>query len=446
MSSMKQQTAVQSQNQTMTMPPIRGDILQRKCACGQHTVAGGECAECRKKRLQGKATGHIGPETAPPIVHEVLRSPGQPLDAETRAFMEPRFGHDFSQVRVHTDAKAAESARAVNALAYTVGRDVVFGTGQYMPGTSGGKRLLAHELTHVVQQDGGRPFQSEVNSEHSEYHYEDEANRISRQIIEGSNEESEQMIDTASPKIASINTFPNRTNTVQKVASNRIQRWQYGAAPAPSDWEVVPNEHIPRVEAAMDIISDLVHNSDRCNQYFEDNCSDGSGDLALINAFNDVNIYFKDIGGTLYGESINGTRDIAYTRTTYRIGKYLIASTLMHEMFHTCDPVLDSTDEPAAEDAAQTCRLYTPFINSITPTSAPPGSMVTIDGAGFGSSQGPADRVEFNGVDAGRANLWEYTFPTLGRIQVRVPATATSGSVVVFNNRVRSNAFLFTVT
>jgi len=68
--------------------------------------------------------------------------------------MEPRFGHDFSQVRVHTNAKVAESARAVNALAYTVGRDVVFGVGQYAPTTSAGQRLLAHELTHVVQQQG----------------------------------------------------------------------------------------------------------------------------------------------------------------------------------------------------------------------------------------------------------------------------------------------------
>ena len=65
--------------------------------------------------------------------------------------MESRFGHDFSQVRVHRDAKAAESARAVNALAYTVGEDVVFGTGQYAPGSSTGQRLLAHELTHVVR-------------------------------------------------------------------------------------------------------------------------------------------------------------------------------------------------------------------------------------------------------------------------------------------------------
>jgi len=90
----------------------------------------------------------------PPIVHEVLRSPGQPLDPATRAFMEPRFGHDFSQVRVHNDARAAESARAVNAQAYTVGRDVVFGTGRYALQTGDGRKLMAHEMAHVVQQKG----------------------------------------------------------------------------------------------------------------------------------------------------------------------------------------------------------------------------------------------------------------------------------------------------
>jgi hypothetical protein len=87
-------------------------------------------------------------------VKDVLNSPGQPLDSETRNFMEPRFGRDFSQVRVHTDAQAAKSAEAVNALAYTVGRDVVFGAGEYRPGSDSGRGLLAHELTHVEQQSG----------------------------------------------------------------------------------------------------------------------------------------------------------------------------------------------------------------------------------------------------------------------------------------------------
>ncbi|MET1081660.1 MAG: DUF4157 domain-containing protein [Burkholderiales bacterium] len=95
---------------------------------------------------------------APPIVHEVLRSPGQSLESATRAFFEPRFGYDFSRVRVHADERAAESARAVNALAYTIGADVVFAERQYSPEATAGRRLLAHELTHVIQQGGDAPL------------------------------------------------------------------------------------------------------------------------------------------------------------------------------------------------------------------------------------------------------------------------------------------------
>jgi hypothetical protein len=85
------------------------------------------------------------------MIHDVLRSTGQPLDAATRTFMEPRFGHDFSRVRVHTDAKAADSAHAVNALAYTVGHDIVFRSGAFRPEIAAGRSLLAHELAHVCQ-------------------------------------------------------------------------------------------------------------------------------------------------------------------------------------------------------------------------------------------------------------------------------------------------------
>lgn len=92
----------------------------------------------------------------PPTMHDGLRSTGQPLDLATRSFMEPRFGHDFSRVRVHTDACAAASARDINALAYTVGNEIVFGAGQFMSRTSEGSSLLAHELAHTIQQ-GRRP-------------------------------------------------------------------------------------------------------------------------------------------------------------------------------------------------------------------------------------------------------------------------------------------------
>jgi len=128
-------------------------MLQRSCDCGHHTSGSGECEDCKKKKkipLQRYASGAAVAPIAP-IVHEVLRSPGQPLDPATRAFMEPRFRQDFSQVRVHTDERAAESTRAVSALAYTVGNHVVFGPGCYSPTNSNGRRLLAHELTHVVQ-------------------------------------------------------------------------------------------------------------------------------------------------------------------------------------------------------------------------------------------------------------------------------------------------------
>jgi len=86
-------------------------------------------------------------------VRDVLGSPGRPLDPATRASVEPRVGHDFGRVRVHTDARASESARALRARAYTVGRNVVFAPGQYALDTDRGQRLLKHELTHVVQQD-----------------------------------------------------------------------------------------------------------------------------------------------------------------------------------------------------------------------------------------------------------------------------------------------------
>jgi Domain of unknown function (DUF4157) len=196
--------------------PSRSKLLQRKRACGGTVVADGECAECRKKRLQTKlavnqpgdrfereadrmaefvvnggrevpvlsthSSGALqreepktppGPDnydeairreeetvqrkalsdreisSAPPIVDDVLQSSGEPLEADTRRFFEKGFGYDFGAVGVHRDARVAESARAVHGEAYTVGRDVVFGAGQYAPATAVGQRLMAHELAHV---------------------------------------------------------------------------------------------------------------------------------------------------------------------------------------------------------------------------------------------------------------------------------------------------------
>ena len=142
-------------------------LLQRKCACGNHALAGGECEGCGKRHsgLLRKAPLRSGESEAPPVVHEVLRSPGTGLDADARSFFEPRFGQDLSGIRVHADAKAAESAHAVDALAYTVGRDMVFARGQYAPHTTAGRHLLAHEITHTLQQGHERPPSSGLRIE-----------------------------------------------------------------------------------------------------------------------------------------------------------------------------------------------------------------------------------------------------------------------------------------
>jgi len=106
-------------------------------------------------RAAGAPDGHV-PEVEPQVTQVTKRS-GQPLDSWTRAYMEPRFGFDFGAVRIHADGEAAAAARSVNARAYTLGTSVVFGAGQYSPRTNEGRRLLAHELTHVVQQFDGSP-------------------------------------------------------------------------------------------------------------------------------------------------------------------------------------------------------------------------------------------------------------------------------------------------
>ena len=108
-----------------------------------------------RSREQSLVSNSLNNQTlSSPLMGEVLRSPGQPLDAATRSFMEPRFGHDFSRVRVHTDAAAAQSAREVGARAYTVGSHIVFGQGRWRSAPAPDRRLLAHELAHVVQQRG----------------------------------------------------------------------------------------------------------------------------------------------------------------------------------------------------------------------------------------------------------------------------------------------------
>ncbi len=146
-----EQEADRVAEQVMRMPEPQ---VQRQCACGKSSTEG-ECSECKKKKqdatgsLQRVASSPVGGIAAPPIVNSVLSSPGSPLPTATRSFMESRFSQDFSHVRVHTDAAATQSAADVQARAYAVGNHVVFGQGE---SPTRDQRLLAHELTHVLQQ------------------------------------------------------------------------------------------------------------------------------------------------------------------------------------------------------------------------------------------------------------------------------------------------------
>ena len=201
MNSLRQQIPPRHAHSYFT--PLSRALLQHKCACGDLAGFSGQCAECSRKRVTGlqaklaisdpgdeyeqeadrvaeqvmrmspvavsrqqsermvqpvvqrrvaSGVGSLG--EAPPIVHEVLNSPGQSLDPATRDFFEPRFGYDFGSVRVHSGAVAAQSARVIHADAYTVGHDIVVGS-RFTSGTRKGCNLIAHELAHVVQQRGG---------------------------------------------------------------------------------------------------------------------------------------------------------------------------------------------------------------------------------------------------------------------------------------------------
>lgn len=144
--------------------PVARPVVHRRCAGG----------------------GTPGGAAVPESVHRTLSSPGRPLDAGTRGFMESRFGHDFSQVRVHTDSRAAESAREINAHAYTAGNDIAFAHGRYQPDSHSGRHLLAHELAHTIQQQGLQRRASDLAVDTApDSPFEHEADRAAHAVMHG---------------------------------------------------------------------------------------------------------------------------------------------------------------------------------------------------------------------------------------------------------------------
>jgi hypothetical protein len=145
-----EQEADRVADQIMRMPDT---MVQRQC---ESCANGSDVGDIAERSLSIQRYAHSKDETGAVAAEFTNRlGPGVPLDSATRDYFEPRFGHDFSSVRIHHDAPAAAAAADVQARAFTLGRDVVFGAGEHNPGTDSGRRLLAHELTHVVQQRSG---------------------------------------------------------------------------------------------------------------------------------------------------------------------------------------------------------------------------------------------------------------------------------------------------
>jgi Domain of unknown function (DUF4157) len=208
----------------------RAGVLQRKCACGGSANLATACEDCEQRLSLQRSTRDAATPTSdsvsvPPFVQEVLQSSGRPLDAATRSFFEPRFGHDFARVRVHTDGSAALAAAAVKANAFTVGQDVVFGAAQFAPASSAGRRLLAHELTHVVQQQAHTSLPGHLTIGPASDDFEREADDVASSVGRGENANVEKGVAARS------------ANTIQ-----RDLLTEPPAVPAPAQPDLTPDQ------------------------------------------------------------------------------------------------------------------------------------------------------------------------------------------------------------
>ena len=213
---------VADQMMRMPTPQVESTIVEGRLK-RKASQPGQEQEPLRTKRVQPNSDRET---VAPPVVHDVLRSPGQPLASAAREFFEPRFGHNLSPVRVHTDTLAAAAARAVSAKAFTAGKDIVFGAGRYSPAAGRGRRLLAHELTHVVQQAStfhltNRASQGEISHTVHQTH----APLIQRDVDPTYRDRLEQMSDQQlNQELLDIETTLNNTLSLGPEWSDLIEQ------------------------------------------------------------------------------------------------------------------------------------------------------------------------------------------------------------------------------
>ena len=345
-------TTIRTAAQAGAQAESGGRLLQRRCACGGAPGVDGECAACRAKRLALQRLARPGAPTGNTrAVGETLRSPGRPLEAGTRAAMERGFGHDFGRVRVHTDARAAAAAESVGARAFTVGSAVVFGAGEYRPGTGAGSRLLAHELAHVVQQEGlateGEP------------------------VVRPARDEYERESDAVAERVATSPLPARAPLRLRRLPGPGLQRYTFGSpgpialTPTRRFVEATPDQQ-REIDRGLQIVSRVVNNPrdfPACPRFFERNCPGGTA-TSLVDAFNSAVIWFQegappDVGATTQALS---NPNIGFTPLLLRIGRWAIAASFVHELMHVCG----QDDHDIGDQAKEACGRL-PDIISISP-------------------------------------------------------------------------------
>jgi hypothetical protein len=312
------------------------------------------CKDCESEE-KAKRSATPAPTVAPgaraaapsPAASAAVASlgPGRPLARAERSFFEPRFGHDFSGVRLHECAAADRAARGIDASAFAWGNDIAFARGAR---PAGGARLMAHELAHVAQGGGS--------------------------------------------------------------ARQAVRRATIATSDGPKAYKKVPDDHRATVQKALDLVENAIK-AKKCKDFFKDKCTAGVADSAE-STFKVNTVYYLADRTTRFGLSdirkvAGDPHIVAYNQQAFEIGRWEIAATLLHEMFHTCDMSVDDMDEILAEQATEACGFYAPWILSVTPTSLDVGDVITLEGYQLGQTQDADHYVEMGGVKIASYDTWE---------------------------------------
>lgn len=283
--------------------PVSTTGIQRKCKhCEEET-----------KQLQRTESNSQTPVVSKGLENYIasLDNSGSPLPQQTRSFFEPRMGYDFSNVKVHTDSNAAQSAQSVNAIAYTNGNNIVFNSAQYSPDSATGKKLLAHELTHVVQQSEQSPILQR---------YPKGTGTVPRPM--------EKKIDKALGEMQS-SSLDYEVAAAANILSGKIDI----AFPDFVDTSISPPEAMP-VDSAMNrkllweqnIVSDLE---------IKAFISATNKEIPIRKGAEAFTPQLKDFGNTIYLLAMLNTENLA--------------TVLLHEMIHLGHPLAIAPGQPGAE-------------------------------------------------------------------------------------------------